>query len=167
MDVPENNLKNKTRVKVGQFLMIPVPQGGAQLASNESTSSQATSDPSGDLNHITYKVRKGDFLGKISKKYGVSVAKLCQWNQLSTKSTLQVGQLLDIWVSDDNSDSIVSNDNTGDRLTHTVQRGESLWIIANRYRVSVSDLQNANNMGRSTRLNPGQVLVIPGHRSGG
>jgi membrane-bound lytic murein transglycosylase D len=167
MDVPENNLKNKTRVKVGQFLMIPVPQGGAQLASNESTVSQTSSDPSGDLNHLTYKVRKGDFLGKISKKYGVSVAKLCQWNQLSTKSTLQVGQLLDIWVSDDNSDSIVSNDNTGDQLTHTVQRGESLWIIANRYRVSVSDLQNANNMGRSTRLNPGQVLVIPGHRSGG
>jgi len=173
IDVPENNLKSKTRVKVGQYLLIPVPKGGTELASSESAASQTTSESSGDLTHITYKVRKGDFPGKIAKKYGVSVSKLLEWNQLRPKQTLHIGQLLDVWVSNGHSDESVSADSqasidtSGNQVTHTVRRGESLWIIANRYGISVSALQNANNMGRSTRLNPGQVLVVPGRRSGG
>jgi membrane-bound lytic murein transglycosylase D len=173
LDVPENNMKSRQRLRVGQYLLIPVPQGGTELASKESSNTKSTSNAQGDLVHLTYKVRNGDFLGKISKKYGVSVAKLRKWNQLSAKQTLHVGQLLDIWVpndqadSSDQSESLASSDSTGDQKTHTVQRGESLWVIAQRYGVSVSALQGANGMGRSTRLNPGQVLVVPGRRSGG
>ncbi len=47
-------------------------------------------------NRIRYKVRSGDFLGKIARKYGVSVAKIKRWNNLkSTK--LRIGQRLTIY----------------------------------------------------------------------
>lgn len=44
-----------------------------------------------------------------------------------------------------------------------VQRGDSLWRIANRYGTSVERLKAANDM-RSTRIRPGQVLAIPSSR---
>lgn len=47
-------------------------------------------------NRIRYKVRKGDFLGKIARRYGVSVAKIKRWNNMrSTK--LRIGQRLIIY----------------------------------------------------------------------
>ena len=47
-------------------------------------------------NRIRYKVRKGDFLGKIARKFGVSVAKIKRWNGM--KSTrLKIGQRLTIF----------------------------------------------------------------------
>jgi uncharacterized protein YcbK (DUF882 family) len=44
---------------------------------------------------------------------------------------------------------------------HRVRAGESLARIARRYRVSVQNLRAANDMGRSTNLRPGQVLLVP------
>lgn len=46
-------------------------------------------------------------------------------------------------------------------LEHVVRRGENLGVIARRYRVSVSDLRDANPRVRPTRLQIGQVLVVP------
>ena len=44
--------------------------------------------------------------------------------------------------------------------TYTVQRGDSLYSIANAYNVSVNDLRNINNL-TSDILSVGQVLIIP------
>ncbi len=44
--------------------------------------------------------------------------------------------------------------------THKVRRGESLWVIAQRYDCSVRAIKSANSMG-SNRLRPGQLLRIP------
>ncbi|MEG1617241.1 MAG: M23 family metallopeptidase [Bacteroidales bacterium] len=45
--------------------------------------------------HMAYhKVRSGDNLGKIAKKYGVSINQLCKLNKITTKTTLQIGQRL-------------------------------------------------------------------------
>lgn len=47
-----------------------------------------------------------------------------------------------------------------DRFIHRVRGGESLWIIARRYGVSVDELQRMNGLGASTLIRPGQRLVI-------
>jgi len=47
-----------------------------------------------------------------------------------------------------------------DRFIHRVRSGESLWVIARRYGVSVGDLQRMNGLGPSTLIRPGQRLVI-------
>jgi membrane-bound lytic murein transglycosylase D len=45
--------------------------------------------------------------------------------------------------------------------SHRVNRGESLSVIARRHNTSVAAIQRANNMGRRTLIQPGQVLRIP------
>lgn len=45
---------------------------------------------------LTYKVRKGDTLGAIASKYGVSVSQLMKWNRIKSANRLQIGQTLQI-----------------------------------------------------------------------
>ena len=45
-------------------------------------------------------------------------------------------------------------------LTHKVVKGETLWKIARRYRVSVARLKTVNGLGQSSRIHPGQKLLI-------
>lgn len=45
---------------------------------------------------VTYKVRKGDTLGAIASKYGVSVSQLIKWNRIKSANRLQIGQTLQI-----------------------------------------------------------------------
>jgi peptidoglycan lytic transglycosylase D len=50
---------------------------------------------------------------------------------------------------------------SGYLVRHKVKGGESLSIIASRYGARVSNIQQANNMGRSTMIRVGQVLLVP------
>jgi membrane-bound lytic murein transglycosylase D len=54
-----------------------------------------------------------------------------------------------------------SNLGSGYLVRHKVRRGESLSLIASRYRARVSNIQQANNMGRRTMIRVGQVLLVP------
>lgn len=126
-----NNLTSNS-LTVGQLLMIPAKSG----SSNENT----------------YTVKSGDSLWKIANQFNMTVAELKRLNNLTTDS-LQVGQILKI------KEGTVSNpSNTGN--TYTVVSGDSLYKIANRFGVSVSDLMLANNLSNSN-LSIGQKLVIP------
>ena len=104
------------------------------------------SDVSGDL----YQVQKGDTLYSISRKLGVSVADLRRVNSLTT-DTLTPGQMLTIPTI--NSSNPITN-------TYIVQRGDSLWTIANKNNITVDELKKTNNLTDNT-LTIGQVLIIP------
>ena len=96
-----------------------------------------------------YTVKKGDSLWKIANKYNTTVEKLKSANNLKT-NTLSVGQKLvipSISVSPEVSD------------TYTVQKGDSLWSIANKFNMTVSELKNLNNLTNNL-LSIGQVLKI-------
>ena len=62
------------------------------LADTYTYRKKQTKTPSGG--DIYYKVRKGDTLGKIAARQGVTVSQLCKLNGITTKSILRVGQVL-------------------------------------------------------------------------
>jgi LysM repeat protein len=45
---------------------------------------------------MTHRVRSGDTLSSIARRYGVTISQLTAWNGISAKSTLKVGQRLTI-----------------------------------------------------------------------
>ncbi|MBN2542373.1 LysM peptidoglycan-binding domain-containing protein [bacterium] len=104
----------------------------------------------------TYTVRVGDTPSEIAERHGISLSQLLSLNNLTENSTIYPGQKLSIKGSAENSSS-----KPKDKITHTVKRGESLWSIAQRYLVSISDLVRWNNLpGTNSTLHPGDKLIV-------
>lgn len=112
---------------------------------------------------VTHKVRNGDVLGKIAERYGVRVSDIKRWNGLRN-NTIRVGQRLKIYpkkaVPTKKESSTVSTAKTSDLKQYTVQKGDTLWGIANKFPgISVKNLQDWNDIsGRS--LKPGMKLKL-------
>lgn len=96
----------------------------------------------------TYIVQKGDSLWSIANKFNMTVSKLKNLNNL-TNNLLSIGQVLKIKDSSNNGKTI-----------YTVQKGDSLWVIANKYGITTEELKSYNNL-TSNLLSIGQVLKIP------
>ena len=96
----------------------------------------------------TYIVQKGDSLWSIANKFNMTVSELKNLNNL-TNNLLSIGQVLKIKDSYSNGET-----------TYTVQKGDSLWVIANKYGITTEELKSYNNL-TSNLLSIGQVLKIP------
>ena len=97
-----------------------------------------------------YKVKSGDSLWSIAKKYNTSVDELKKLNNLSS-NLLSVGQILYLPESKKEQDN---ND------TYIVKSGDTLYAIANKFNTTISDLKSINNLS-TTNLKVGQILKIP------
>lgn len=111
---------------------------------------------------VRYRVRSGDYLGKIADKYGVRVSQLKKWNKLKSNS-LKIGQRLTIYprkpVTNSSLKKTKTASNNGKR-TYTVENGDSLWGIANKFPgVSVDNIKKWNDIS-STKLKPGMKLQV-------
>lgn len=90
-----------------------------------------------------YTVRSGDTLWAISRRYGVTVNQLMNWNKL-TSNFLAIGQKLTVSVP---------------RETYTVKAGDSLWKIATQFASTVEQLKNWNGL-TSNIIYVNQTLIV-------
>ena len=87
--VAVNKIRNRSMIRIGQKLTIPVP--GMNLVS------RPRSQMSG-YNKITYKVRRGDTLGHIAEDYGTRASNIRKWNGLKYGQNIYPGQKLTLWM---------------------------------------------------------------------
>lgn len=143
----------------------------------------AASGHSGSGQRITYKVKSGDYLGKIASRYHVTVNQLKNWNHLKSNN-LRVGQVLVIYgrggapaASSAKSSSSGASSSTskssfgsssapaasaapGTYTTYIVKSGDTLYKISKAYPgVSADDIMKFNGIGPDLR--PGMTLKIP------
>ena len=117
-------------------------------------------------NKTVYRVRSGDFLGSIARKYGVRVSQIKQWNGLRSNN-LKVGQRLTIYprgsagpTSSSKSQTASTKSTSGSAKIYTVRSGDSLWTIAQKFSgVSVQNIKDWNGIS-GTKLKPGMKLKI-------
>jgi len=116
---------------------------------------------------IRYKVRSGDYLGKIAQRYGVSVRQIKSWNGLKSND-LRVGQRLTIFprrpvttaAEAVASTGAPSKDAPDSPKVHVVQKGDTLWTISRKYPgVSIEELREWNGI-RDNNLQPGTRLKL-------
>ncbi len=117
-------------------------------------------------NQLTYRVKSGDYLGKIAERHNVSVANLKKWNNLKSNN-IKIGQRLIIHKSGAGAvatSSTNNNQNTAQKQTtsseYTVKQGDTLWSIAQKFPgVSVENIKTWNNISGTT-VKPGMKLKI-------
>ena len=109
---------------------------------------------------ITYIVKSGDTLESIAKAYGLTQEEIINLNNL-TSTTLKQGQKLRLPIDTIElpNESESPTTNQPDIATYTVKSGDSLYSIANKYGLTVSELKNLNNLTTNT-LTIGQTLKI-------
>jgi membrane-bound lytic murein transglycosylase D len=113
-----------------------------------------------------YRVRSGDFLGKIARKYGVRVSQIKQWNGLRSNN-ISIGQRLTIYPSKPYTTSSSTNKsgssvklNPSNLTYYTVKEGDSLWSISQKFSgVSVQNIKDWNDIS-GNHLKPGMKLKI-------
>ena len=101
-----------------------------------------------------YVVRRGDNLGSIARRHGTTVREIQTLNNLRG-TVIHPGQRLVVRGPAPTSAAASSAEGN----VHVVRRGETLGIIANRYRVSVNNLMQWNNLS-GTVIQPGQRLIV-------
>ncbi|UUX32733.1 muramidase family protein [Fundicoccus culcitae] len=104
----------------------------------------------------THTVQAGEYLLSIANQYGVTVEELRVWNGL-TNDMIDVGDVLALYgTSTGNTGSSDSTNSTG---VHTVQAGQTLYDIAGRYGITVSELMAWNGL-TSSMIDVGDQLVL-------
>ncbi|AXG68941.1 membrane-bound lytic murein transglycosylase D [Kordia sp. SMS9] len=109
-----------------------------------------------------YRVRQGDYLGKIARRFGVRVSDIKRWNGMRS-NRLRIGQRLTIYPKKPGfaaKKSSKKKKNTGNAKTYTVKSGDSLWSIAQKFPgVSVKNIQKWNDIS-GNKLKPGMKLKV-------
>jgi membrane-bound lytic murein transglycosylase D len=118
-----------------------------------------------------YTVRPGDNLSKLAQTQGVSIEQLKAWNKLTTETVLAGQQLRLVAPSDATALPVAAQTSaprraksspTGPKLeTHTVQPGDTLFSIAKRFGLTLTELKRLNHLA-SDQVKLGQKLVVGG-----
>jgi membrane-bound lytic murein transglycosylase D len=145
-----NNLKSNSLVR-GKKLMI---YSGDYKKSRNSTSIAGTNGRTSK-----YTVKKGESLGKIAEKFGVTISQLRKWNKLDSNK-INRGQVLAVHGKET---SASFGDNTtrkeGNILSYTVKEGDTIGEIAEMFKVRIEDIRALNNL-KSNKIVVGKSLII-------
>jgi LysM repeat protein len=151
----ENASKLKNGLETGTVLSITtIPRAG---------------DPD---KYVTHSVASGETLYSLSRKYNTSVEAITESNRVALKKGLQKGQHLMILpgnaVTTANPDSYIATTEKvtpGTTVQHTVQNGETLMGLANKYNTTVDDITAANRNKLTGDVKAGQILTIRNNAS--
>ncbi|MBN2705289.1 MAG: LysM peptidoglycan-binding domain-containing protein [Deltaproteobacteria bacterium] len=168
--IKELNRLAGTRIRAGRELLIPVrvAGGGPVVFDREiySSGSPAALPPlrSGSGGQTAYRVRPGDSLWKIARRYNLRVADLQLFNNLGRSTAIKPGQVLRLRPATvirvkPKPVSVVKGKKERQEIV-TLNRGDNLWRIARRYQVTVSELESWNRLPPGKILQPGQQLVV-------
>lgn len=157
---------NKLRgnmIRAGQHLLVPT---ATRHLSNYTQSAdarkQSIQQRKRSGHKVTHKVQSGDTLWDISRKYKVNLRQLAEWNAMAPRDPLMPGQKLVIWSKQPQS----ANRNNGaldlplQKVNYRVRRGDSLAKIAQKFQVTVANLQRWNNLNIQKYLQPGQKITL-------
>nr|WP_295927234.1 lytic transglycosylase domain-containing protein [uncultured Dyadobacter sp.] len=123
---------------------------------------------------VSYTVRRGDNVSSIARKYGVTVSSLRKWNHIR-RNSIRKGQRLVIYKevketvpavrvasarkTQQQEEQIAKQQRHTRKRYHTVQKGDTLWIISQRYGLEIGQLKKRNKI-RGNAIKPGQKLII-------
>jgi len=178
-----NNLDSKS-LQIGQVLKVPGAEAPEQITKETQKNgslnatpgkkAQKTASTTKNLKQGVYIIKKGDTPGEIAEKLGVSTKDLISMNNLNSQS-LRIGQRLKVPGSEIRAKfDAVTKETTAKSSEQSVKtpqahpeapqeyivkKGDSLYVISKRYKISISDIKKKNNL-KGNNLSIGQKLSL-------
>ncbi len=147
-----NNLRSN-RIIAGKKLVIYLP-GASRIAQRRQPTQRSARQQVATARFVTHKVRRGETVASIARKYGTTPEQIRKYNRLDRSYRIYPGQLLKVPTT-----RVVAAGQAP--VYHRVKRGETLSQIAQRYGVRVSDLRRWNRgKVKGTKIIAGSVLKI-------
>ncbi len=121
----------------------------------------------GSARYVRHRIKKGESLSTIARKYGSSVRAIVRANHLTSRHRIRAGKCIKIPLRGYSyveagvykPSRKITKSQKGKTITYKVKKGSSLWLIARRYDTTVSEIKKMNGL-QSNRLKVGQVLRI-------
>lgn len=145
------NKLSGNNLRIGQLLSIPAQPG---VAPREQVFERSVAERAPSR---SYRVKSGDNLWQIARQHKVAVKDVRRWNKLSGNS-LRVGQVLTLQAGKPAGDSRGSSARQS-ATYYKVRQGDSLYLIAKRFKVPMKSLQIWNPKAGKA-LKPGQTLTL-------
>ena len=150
--VAMNNLAQAHLIKPGQMLRVPAGRMAAAPVVHE---------PEQPREPQRYRVRRGDTLGRIAKRYGTTVDMLVVMNNVDQPHLIKPGQVLRVPAGRMAAASVDPDPVQPQKpQRYRVQPGDSLSVIAARFNTTVATLAMLNGLSRPYLIRPGQVLDV-------
>lgn len=165
-----NKMRNNS-IREGKYLTIPVPANEYHRAVaktpvyKKKRAKRAVRKPASTkgLSKVEYTVKSGDSLGEIAEIYDTKAQNIRDWNGLSFRQSIRVGQTLAIWVPKGFSPIKDWRKNYQPDYAkfdyHKVGNGDSLWDISKKYNVPVPELKKLNKLATNS-IKVGSYLII-------
>ena len=157
-----NNIKGSF-IRAGKTLIVPI--AGAtdshySLAVSERLRKRHAYSAQKETGHrIDYVVKTGDSFWSIAKAFGVRSSKIARWNNMALKDPIKPGQTLVLWTKIPQA----KHTNAGQiirKVSYKVRNGDSLHLIASRFRLNIKDILRWNHIDPTKYLQPGQSLTL-------
>ncbi|GAA4369985.1 lytic transglycosylase domain-containing protein [Paeniglutamicibacter cryotolerans] len=113
----------------------------------------------------TVRVKGGDTLSGIAKKYGVDVAALVKLNKLPSANVIGVGQVLTLRGKSTTSSAPATKVATGTAITYTVASGDTLSGIAARHGLTLAQVLASSGLNRNSTIYVNQKIKLSGTRA--
>jgi len=178
-----NRMKPDSLIRVGQALVIPVPAETSKRSTalkaakspkrivkrTEKTPSKKQAKKNGAGTTVVHVVAYGDTLFSIARKYKTPLKDLMALNGIQPTDVIHPGQKLKIPGNRYRSETAAANSAKKKRtpkkkkvepLIYTVKHGDTLWEIAHKHRVTVSQIRRLNKMKRRDIIRTGMKLLI-------
>ena len=165
-DLVELNPELRHKILPPGSYQLHLPEGKKETLLAQIKNIPATLPP--QKKFIYHRVRRGEALSTIARKYRTRVSTIARANNIYRYNHIKAGKLLKIPLSPSKAKAataVTYRKTASGPASHTVCRGESLWLIAQKYGTTITAIEQANNL-QSSMIDVGQTLKIPGEKKG-
>lgn len=153
-----NNISNPRRLRVGTLLKIPIFPNGESRRVAGNLARAATAPGADTRGKVTHRVRRGDTLWEIGRRYGVTPGQIRSWNNV--RKHITPGDLLVIRRPEAPRVAAANPSDARRGDFYIVRQGDTLWDIARSFRIRVNDLKKWNRIRKPASLRVGARLLI-------